>query len=88
MDEVIGRVKENTGWAMGNERMEAEGKAQYAKGVAEVEAAKTKERAKGTGEQMKGELKETAGKVLGNEQWEAEGKGEKLMGDARKAANQ
>jgi uncharacterized protein YjbJ (UPF0337 family) len=87
-DEVVGKVKENVGWATGNEGMEVKGKAQYAKGATEVEAAKAQERMKGTGEELKGGFKETAGKVLGNEQMEYEGKGSKLTGEARKAANQ
>jgi uncharacterized protein YjbJ (UPF0337 family) len=68
--------------------LEARGKAQYVKGEGEVEAAKAKERAKGSAEEFKGGFKETAGKVLGNEQMEYEGKGTKLKGEARKEANQ
>jgi len=87
-DEVAGKAKENLGWATGNQAMEAEGKAQYVKGVGEVEACKFQERATGTGEQASGTLKETAGKAIGNDQMEVEGRGTKLKGDTRKAANQ
>ena len=87
-DEDIGAVKENVGWATGNESLEARGKAQHLKGEAEVETAKAKERTKGTGEQIKGNIKETAGKIIGNEQMEVEGKVDRLKGDARKTANQ
>jgi len=87
-DKVVGAVKENTGYVVGNERMEAEGKVQRMKGTGEVETAKAEQVAKGTTEQIKGNIKEFSGKVLGNERMEAEGKVDRLTGNARKEANQ
>lgn len=87
-DEIVGAIKENVGWAIGNEKMEAEGKAQKLKGDGEVESAKAQQQVKGAGEQLKGNVKEGAGKLLGNQQMELEGKGDKLKGEAREKLNQ
>jgi uncharacterized protein YjbJ (UPF0337 family) len=87
-DKVVGAIKENVGWAIGNQQMEAEGLARKEKGNAELEAAKAEQRAIGTKEKVKGNVKEAAGNVLGNEQWQAEGKADQLKGEARKEANQ
>ncbi len=87
-DEAVGKVKEIGGKVSGNQRLEAEGKAQGYKGEAEVNTAKAEERTKAQGEKLKGNIKEIGGKVLGNQQMEAEGKGNRLKGEAREAANQ
>merc|ERR1711862_141393 len=85
-DKAMGAMKENAGWAMGNKQMETEGKAQGAKGDAQLEAARA-EQAIGEKDKLKGNVKETAGNVLGNEQWQAEGKGDRLKGEAREKMN-
>jgi len=86
-EKVKGNVKETVGTVVGNERMEAEGKAQKLKGEAEVQTAKSQEYSKGLYEQSTGALKENIGWAVGNEQMEAEGKVTKLKGEARKSAN-
>ncbi|MFL5800787.1 MAG: CsbD family protein, partial [Roseiflexaceae bacterium] len=71
-----------------NEQMEAEGEAERLKGQARQDAAKTSERARGAGEELKGNLKKGVGDVIDNEQMEAEGEAERLKGQARQKANQ
>jgi len=86
-DKVTGAIKENVGYIIGNQQMEAEGKIKKEKGNIEVESAKAVEYTKGTGEQIKGNIKEGVGNVIGNEQMQAEGKAERLKGEARKTIN-
>ncbi len=86
-DKAMGAMKENAGWAMGNKQMETEGKAQGAKGDAQLEAARAEQKAIGQKDKLKGNVKETAGNILGNEQWQAEGKGDRLKGEAREKMN-
>ena len=57
-------------------------------GEARQEAAKAAERAKGSGEELKGKIKGAAGDLIDNEQMEAEGRAEELKGQARQKANQ
>ncbi|KAI9293982.1 DNA binding protein [Neoconidiobolus thromboides FSU 785] len=83
-DTTIGTIKENVGWALGNEQMQAEGKAQHAKGDAEYKAAQAQGYAEGSKDSMKGSVKDTVGSAIGNEQMQAEGKADKLKGDAQK----
>lgn len=52
-----GSVKETVGKAIGNESMQCQGAGQKAQGNAEVEAAKAKGYAQGTGEKMAGNVK-------------------------------
>eukprot|EP01089_Gocevia_fonbrunei_P020095 TRINITY_DN7356_c0_g1_i1.p2 TRINITY_DN7356_c0_g1~~TRINITY_DN7356_c0_g1_i1.p2 ORF type:complete len:111 (+),score=43.04 TRINITY_DN7356_c0_g1_i1:46-333(+) len=87
-DQAIGAVKENVGYVLGNEQMEAEGKLQRVKGNAEVEGVKAENRVEGTVDQVTGAMKEAAGKVTGNKETEFKGKLEKEQGKAKKAANQ
>ncbi|ELR18189.1 DNA binding protein [Acanthamoeba castellanii str. Neff] len=86
-DIALGAAKENVGWAVRNEQMEAEGLAVKEKGNAELQAAKAEQRLIATKDQVKGNIKEAAGNLLGNEQWHVEGKVAQLKGDARQAAN-
>ena len=88
LEELGGAAKAGLGKALGNERMEASGKATELKGKARQAAAKAGERLKGTAEVVKGAVKGSVGKVIGNEQMELEGKAEKLKGKARKSLNQ
>jgi len=86
-EEVAGSIKKTVGKVIGNEQMEAEGKAKELKGEARQEAAKAAERLKGHGEQIKGTVKEKLGDVLDDEQMEAEGKAKRLEGEARVDVN-
>eukprot|EP01089_Gocevia_fonbrunei_P013326 TRINITY_DN3396_c0_g3_i1.p1 TRINITY_DN3396_c0_g3~~TRINITY_DN3396_c0_g3_i1.p1 ORF type:complete len:177 (-),score=51.69 TRINITY_DN3396_c0_g3_i1:80-562(-) len=87
-DQIVGAVKENIGYLIGNSQMETEGKLQRNKGSLEVDGAKAVNRVEGTVDQISGKVKEVAGKVTGNEKTEYEGKLEKEKGKIKKAANQ
>jgi len=77
-DEVKGSIKEAAGKVTGNERLQAEGKADQAKGKAARETA-------GAANQVAGNVKKGTGKVLGNEQMKAEGTAQNLKGRGQSA---
>jgi uncharacterized protein YjbJ (UPF0337 family) len=84
---VSGKIKKRVGQALGNERMEAEGRAKELKGTAREETSKLGERAKGKIEEVTGQLKNRIGHLIGNEQMQAEGKGRELKGEGRQKVN-
>lgn len=77
-DELKGSLKETAGKVLGNEEMEAEGKATQAKGKAEREVA-------GAGNRVAGNVKKGVGDAIGNEQMEAEGTVQDIKGKAQQA---
>ena len=77
VDELKGDVKQGLGKITGNERLEAEGKAEH-------DVAKAKREAKGAANQVKGSVKQEIGKLTGNESLEAEGAADRLEGDAQR----
>ena len=77
-DELKGSVKENVGKALGNERLEGEGKTDRAMGKASRETA-------GAANQAAGKVKKAAGELTGNERLKAEGQGQGLKGKAQSA---
>ena len=84
---VGGKIKKSVGRALGNDRMEADGRAKELKGNARVETSKLGERAKGKVEEVTGVLKNRLGHLLGNQQMMAEGKGRELKGQSRQKVN-
>ena len=86
-NEWAGWAKSGAGKLVGNEQMQAEGKAQQLHGEAQQESAKTKERTKGTFEELGGSAKKNVGNLIGNEQMQAEGKAKETKGDVRKDVN-
>ncbi len=78
VDELKGSVKEAAGDALGNERMQAEGKAQRLSGEAEREAS-------GARDQLAGNVKRGAGELLDDERMEAEGEAQRHKGEAQRA---
>jgi len=82
-----GKVKKYFGKLIGNERMEAEGRAKELKGQAKVEAAKAAERVKGKVEEAAGSVQKRAGEALDRERMEAEGKAREAKGEARQDLN-
>lgn len=86
-EKLGGKLKGAVGKALGNERMEAEGRAKELKGTAKEEAAKSAERSKGKLEEVVGAAKNRLGAVIDNEQMQAEGKVKELKGEARQKAN-
>ncbi|MBV9788422.1 MAG: CsbD family protein [Chloroflexi bacterium] len=88
LDEVVGNVKQGLGNLTGNERLEAEGRAQELGGESRQDAAKTVGTVKGMAEEAKGNLKQGVGELFDNEQMQAEGKAEELKGEGRQRFNQ
>ena len=73
-EELGGKIKGTIGKVIGNEQMEAEGKAKELKGEGKQEAAKGAERTKGAVEEAVGAVKNRVGAVIDNQQMQAEGK--------------
>jgi uncharacterized protein YjbJ (UPF0337 family) len=86
-EEIVGKVKGAVGNLIGNDRMEAEGKATALKGELKQEVAKGAERIKGAVEQVAGKAKQVVGSLVDSEQMELEGKATELKGEARRAGN-
>jgi uncharacterized protein YjbJ (UPF0337 family) len=84
---VGGKIKKQVGRALGNNRMEAEGRAKELNGKARVETSKLGERTKGKIEEVTGKLKNQLGHLIGNQQMMAEGKGRELKGEGRQKVN-
>ncbi len=87
LEEAGGNIKQGVGNLIGNEQMQAEGKATELKGEARQEAAKASERAEGALEEAGGNIKQGVGNLIGNEQMEAEGKATEIKGEVRQKAN-
>ncbi|KAI9088801.1 hypothetical protein DFS34DRAFT_640124 [Phlyctochytrium arcticum] len=87
-DQYMGSAKETVGNLVGNERLQAEGKAQNAKGVASQEAAKAGNRAEAAGENVGGMGKQVLGAVTGNDSKEAEGRAQRAKADVKDKINQ
>jgi uncharacterized protein YjbJ (UPF0337 family) len=85
---VGGVIKENIGKVIGNERLEADGKADQSEGNARIEVAKAAERAKGTFEEAAGFVKNKVGQAVGNDEMAAKGKAKELKGEVRQKVNQ
>ena len=88
LEELGGNIKQGLGNLTGNERMEAEGRAQELRGEERQATAKAIGSAKGTVQEATGSLKQGLGDLTGNERLEAEGKVDELQGEARQKANQ
>lgn len=88
LDEVVGNVKQGLGNLTGNERLEAEGRAQELGGESRQDFAKGVGTAKGMAEEAKGNLKQGLGDLFDNEQMQAEGKADELKGEGRQRFNQ
>ena len=87
VQEVGGKVKGAIGKLIGNERLQAKGKAKALEGKAKQESAKAAERTKGKIEEVVGTVKNRVGAVIDNQQMQAEGKGKELKGEARQRSN-
>ncbi|WP_437861812.1 CsbD family protein [Sorangium sp. So ce363] len=87
-EEMGGKIKKGLGQLLGDEQMEAEGRAKELRGKVQKEDAKAEERAKGAVEEAAGAIKNRVGKLVDNEQMAAEGKAKELKGENRQKANQ
>jgi uncharacterized protein YjbJ (UPF0337 family) len=95
-EELKGQGKEAVGKATGDERLEAEGKADQVMANLKQAGEKIKEAAKGIfndvggkisnkAEELKGKGKEATGKATGDERLEAEGKADQVMANLKQA---
>ena len=88
-EKMKGKVKENVGWAIGNEQMQAEGQARTTKADAQSTLDKNKpSQTHGQMESTKGAAKTKTGETLGNQQMQAEGKLRQTKGDAERKMDQ
>jgi uncharacterized protein YjbJ (UPF0337 family) len=78
MNEIKGNVKKGLGKVTGNERLEAEGRAEH-------DTAHASHQAKGMGNQVKGRVEEGVGKMTGDEETRARGVADRLKGDAQRS---
>lgn len=88
LDEVVGNVKQGIGNLTGNERLEAEGRAQELGGEGRQEFAKGVGTAKGAAQETSGNIKEGVGNLFGNERLQAEGEVDQIEGEGRQRFNQ
>ena len=86
-EKMGGKIKGAVGAFMGNEQMEAEGKAQELSGEAKQKAAKAAERGKGKLEEVAGTVKNRVGAVIDDEKMQVKGRVKELEGQARQKAN-
>ncbi|MEZ4405070.1 MAG: CsbD family protein [Polyangiales bacterium] len=86
-EEIGGAIKKGVGRLIGDEQMEAEGRAKELKGQARQEAAKGAARTQGKVEEVTGAIKNRVGALIDNEQMQVEGKARELKGEARQKAN-
>jgi uncharacterized protein YjbJ (UPF0337 family) len=87
LDEVVGNVKQGLGNMTGNERLEAEGRAQELGGESRQDAAKTVGAVKGMAEELKGNVKQGLGNMTDDERLQAEGRADELGGEAKQRFN-
>ena len=78
VDETKGNIKEGVGKVIGNEQMQAEGRAEH-------DSAKAQREMKGAGNQLKGSVEEGLGKVTGDDEMRARGTADQIKGDAERA---
>lgn len=85
MKKFAGKIKGGFGKVIGNDQMDAEGKAHEAKGKAKKEAGNGAERAKGKVQEVIGTVKNRVGHASDDEELEVKGKAQELQGKGRQA---
>lgn len=88
LDEVTGNIKQGIGNLTGNERMEAEGRAQELGGESRQDFAKGVGTAKGMAQEAMGNLKQGLGNLTDDERLQAEGRADELGGESKQRFNQ
>jgi uncharacterized protein YjbJ (UPF0337 family) len=86
-EKIGGAIKKGVGALIGDEQMEAEGRAKELQGEARQEAAKANERTKGKVEEVAGAIKNRVGHIIDNDKMAAEGKAKELKGEERQEEN-
>jgi len=85
-DELGGMIKKGVGSLVGNEQMEAEGRAEEHEGEAKRKGARVGEHVKGAVTEASGVVEMNVGKVVDSKKMETEGRKEKAKGAARRKA--
>lgn len=80
-EELGGKLKAGVGKLIGNEQMQAEGRAHELSGKAKQEAAKSAERTKGKVQEAVGTVKAGVGRALDDPSIEAGGRAKELEGE-------
>lgn len=86
--QVGGAIKKNVGHALGNQKMEAEGRVTELQGNAQKQVAKGAERVKGAVQKVAGAVKHEVGSLIGNERMTVKGKVKEIEGAARQKLNE
>ncbi len=86
-EKLGGKVKEGIGKAIGDDRVEAEGAAQKARGTERHENAKAEGREKGKLDELKGKIENRFGALVGDDVKQSEGKARQLEGEQRQIEN-
>ncbi|KAG2237272.1 hypothetical protein BDF21DRAFT_411142 [Thamnidium elegans] len=86
-DQFVGSVKENTGAAVGNESLEARGKAQNNAGDVQETAANVQGYVQGAADQVAGAVKGAYNSLTGNTTEEVGNKFQRKKGEAQKEYN-
>ena len=87
-EKIGGTIKKGVGKLIGDEVMEAEGRAKELKGEARREEAKAEERTKGKLEEIGGAIKNRVGRLIDDDEMAADGKVTELTGEKRQEKNQ
>ena len=83
-----GKVKETTGRAVGNPRLEVEGNLEKNVGKVRQAIARPMEAAKGAAQEAKGSVKRGIGEAAGNPDLAGEGEAERVAGKVRRKLNE
>ena len=86
-EKLGGKIKKGVGRLIGNEQMQAEGRAEEIKGQVRTASAKATERGKGKVEEVTGAVKKNVGRVIDNEQMQVEGRAREIKGQVRQKVN-
>jgi uncharacterized protein YjbJ (UPF0337 family) len=86
--ELKGKVKETTGRAVGNPRLEVEGNLEKNVGKVRQAVARPLEAMKGAAQEAKGSVKRGLGEAAGNADLAGEGEAERVGGKVRRKLNE
>jgi uncharacterized protein YjbJ (UPF0337 family) len=83
-----GKVKETTGRAVGNSRLEVEGNLEKNLGKVRQAVARPMEAVKGAAQEAKGKIKRSVGEAAGDPDLAGQGESERVSGKVRRKLNE
>jgi uncharacterized protein YjbJ (UPF0337 family) len=86
--QVKGKVKETTGRAVGNPRLEVEGNLEKNVGKVRQAVARPMEAVKGAAQEAKGSIKRSVGEAAGDPDLAGQGEAERVSGKVRRKLNE